>query len=237
VKLIVQYPLRDHDSSSNPPRPAAGGGHGGLGGSSVGVSASYPGPPGGIYGSMTVPRLRGSGGGTDRHDTNNGKGGYGGGRLELTARVLWLDGVIEARGGDGSGTGTYYIGASGGSGGSILINTTTLHGGSMAVIDASGGVGHANTDHTYVSIMFSFFSHFPRFHPVFGISSISLLYYCIDAEEVVAELRFSRYTTTITGTLARMVAGRALEHQVSCVGEGRLVQSFGTDYRRVAAVS
>jgi hypothetical protein len=113
-----------------------GGGHGGYGGNSLGNYAT-----GGItYDSMTSPSDPGSGGGTYE---SLSVGGPGGGVVRLTVTgTLEMDGIISAKGGNGSG-----YGGGGGSGGSIWLAVGTLSGaGSIAAnggsgVDASGGGG------------------------------------------------------------------------------------------------
>ena len=97
-----------------------GAGHGGQGGREGGDP----------YGSVYEPNKFGSGGGN-----GNGRGGVGGGKLfwEI-AQSLKLNGILSARGADGTGSD-----AGGGSGGSILIKTTNMSG--HGVITVVGGAG------------------------------------------------------------------------------------------------
>jgi len=104
----------------------AGGSYGGLGGQGPG------GVPGATYGSTTNPTDLGSGGG--RPSTGAFlNGGNGGGRIDITAGNIVVNGSILANGGDGQNAG-------GGSGGSIRL--ALLTGGSVSgggTIQANGG--------------------------------------------------------------------------------------------------
>jgi len=100
---------------------AAGGGHGGLGG-------TVNGNGGGAYGSVTQPTELGSGG--------SDGGSPGGGAIRLiVAGTLQVDGTIAA-------DGLHVDDGAGGSGGSIWITAGTLAGG--GTIQADGAIGHAN---------------------------------------------------------------------------------------------
>lgn len=95
-----------------------GGGHGGEGA----ISGGKP------YGSVFRPQVLGSGGGNGQ-----GKGGHGGGQLLWKiGKMLELNGFLYARGENGTG-----VNAGGGSGGSILIETTNMTG--HGAISVEGG--------------------------------------------------------------------------------------------------
>ena len=102
---------------------------------SVGMGAGYGGEGGGsvrgkAYGSVFSPEELGSGGG---HGL--GVGGSGGGYLMWTVgRHLKINGLVTAKGGNGSGTN-----AGGGSGGSIFIKTTNMTG--HGELNVEGGKG------------------------------------------------------------------------------------------------
>ena len=100
----------------------AGGSYGGLGG---GYQGAVPNP---VYGDLTSPLDLGSGGGA----WDNEDGGDGGGRLQLNAVNVVVDGAIRANGGENQGSA-----AGGGSGGSIRIVTKTLSG--NGPVQANGG--------------------------------------------------------------------------------------------------
>ena len=101
----------------------AGGSHGGWGGS---YDGNYEGQ---VYGNPFRPVTLGAGGAA----WDNEDGGYGGGRLEILARVDVLnDGVIRADGGLSAGSA-----AGNGAGGSILIQTPLLQG--LGFVSALGG--------------------------------------------------------------------------------------------------
>ena len=101
------------------------GSHGGLGA----PGADTPGAPNVIYGDLKNPTDLGSGG-SSRGD-NAAPGGNGGGRVKVTAGSVVVDGVLSANGNNGSG---YFSGS--GSGGSVLINATTLSG--IGTVRANG---------------------------------------------------------------------------------------------------
>jgi hypothetical protein len=105
----------------------SGASYGGFGANNVAFGGG-----GTVYGSVTAPVDRGSGGG------NGSSGGTGGGLLRLTANSLTVDGTLSANGGRGS-----ISSAGGGSGGSVVINAGTLHG--SGLIAADGGAGGANS--------------------------------------------------------------------------------------------
>ncbi|MDA8016718.1 MAG: carboxypeptidase regulatory-like domain-containing protein, partial [Thermoanaerobaculia bacterium] len=110
-----------------------GGSHGGLGHSGN--------DPGEVYGSVYAPSYSGGGGGS--YTTQHGalkSGGHGGGRVEISAGELVLDGTVRANG---------YTGGSGdrgGAGGTVVIATAQLSGSGLleargAGAPASGGGG------------------------------------------------------------------------------------------------
>ncbi|MDA8017397.1 MAG: Ig-like domain-containing protein [Thermoanaerobaculia bacterium] len=107
------------------PSKRAGGSHGGVG------SHSGSAVEGDVYGSVFYPLWPGSGGGkqTQRYQG----GGDGGGVLDIRAAAVVLEGEIRADGDDGE---TDYR-ASGGAGGSILIEALSLSG--AGLIRAAGG--------------------------------------------------------------------------------------------------
>ena len=129
----------------------SGAGHGGQGGSSQ--KEQRGGVP---YGSVYRPLHLGSGGGHGQ-----GKGGAGGGMLLWrVGQQLELDGLVTLRGANGSGTN-----AGGGSGGSILIETTNItgygevnvQGGDCSGSMCSGGSGgrvaiHVRFRHKYAGV-------------------------------------------------------------------------------------
>lgn len=103
-----------------------------FGGKVIGTGAGHGGEGaingGQAYGSVYRPQVLGSGGGNGQ-----GKGGHGGGQLLWNVgKRLELNGYLYARGGNGTG-----INAGGGSGGSILIETTNMTG--HGVISVEGG--------------------------------------------------------------------------------------------------
>lgn len=105
-----------------------GAGHGGEGGR---TSSSEGGLP---YGSVYSPHLSGSGGGNGQ-----GTGGSGGGVLAWkVSKRFQLNGLLSAR-----GTNAVGLNGGGGSGGSILIETTNMTGhGEISVTGGSGtGIG------------------------------------------------------------------------------------------------
>lgn len=129
----------------------SGAGHGGQGGS------SRKGHLGGLpYGSVYRPFHLGSGGGHGQ-----GTGGSGGGMLLWkVGQELELDGLVTLRGRNGSG-----LNAGGGSGGSILIETTNItgygeinvQGGDCSGPNSSGGSGgriavHVRFRHKYAGV-------------------------------------------------------------------------------------
>ncbi len=101
----------------------SGGSHGGLGGSHGG------GIPNPVYGALTDPVDLGAGGSC----YNDGRpGGDGGGRVDIQAQGILLDGLISADGAAGSGNQS-----GSGSGGSIRIDTSSLAG--SGTMRANGG--------------------------------------------------------------------------------------------------
>lgn len=66
-------------------------------------------------------------------------GGYGGGVIFITAQSFVFNGTISANG--LAGATNQIAGAGGGSGGSIIVNTTTIALGSDCAITANGGDG------------------------------------------------------------------------------------------------
>jgi hypothetical protein len=116
----------------------AGGGYGGLGGTSSSGSTSN-----GIYGLLETPRQLGSGGGGDGVGTS--PAGHGGGRVTIAAGNCIVAGGIRADGGNG---GVYSArAAGGGSGGSIWLTAGTLSG--SGTISAMGGSGGAPSSYSY----------------------------------------------------------------------------------------
>lgn len=101
-----------------------GAGHGGDGGRTSSSDGGLP------YGSVYSPRMSGSGGGNGQ-----GTGGSGGGVLDWkVSQRFELNGLLSARGTNASG-----LNGGGGSGGSILIETTNMTGhGEISVIGGSG---------------------------------------------------------------------------------------------------
>jgi len=140
--------------ASNGKSPGAGGGsHGTSGGSGGGTNG---GAGGTTYGNGSEP---GSSGGNvtyiniNGQVTNDANGGYGGGVVELYARVIYMNGSISANGGRGDdgappsgGTGPGGSGAGGGSGGSISLMANSVYIGPNAVISAEGGDGGDGED-------------------------------------------------------------------------------------------
>ena len=120
-----------------------GAGHGGSGGSGGGTNG---GSGGSTYGNGTE---RGSQGGTvssSYHATATG--GKGGGYIQIFANQIFVNGTIQAHGGDGtagsqasSGTGAGGSGGGGGSGGSIFIKANSVLVGNGGQIKADGGDG------------------------------------------------------------------------------------------------
>ncbi|ETR66410.1 MAG: hypothetical protein OMM_12831, partial [Candidatus Magnetoglobus multicellularis str. Araruama] len=113
-----------------------GGATGRSGGSYGGTGASYSGGTNTIYGSMFYPTDLGSGGAVSTQSTGY-YGGYGGGKVDIIAKDMNIDGGIYSYGSNGDSN---YGG--GGSGGSILLR---LNGGKFSGtgrIQASGGGGY-----------------------------------------------------------------------------------------------
>ncbi|KAK3724602.1 hypothetical protein QZH41_005193 [Actinostola sp. cb2023] len=99
-----------------------GAGHGGDGA----INGGQP------YGSVFRPQVLGSGGGNGQ-----GKGGHGGGQLLWkVGKMLELNGFLYARGENGTG-----VAAGGGSGGSILIETTNMTGHGVLSVEGGGSEG------------------------------------------------------------------------------------------------
>ncbi|MCP3937979.1 MAG: hypothetical protein GY708_21735, partial [Actinomycetia bacterium] len=109
-----------------------GGSYGGLGGKAS-ASASY--------GDFRAPFELGGGG--DGNSTSR-PGGNGGGRVHIVANSLTVDGQILSNGQDVASNDVY---ASGGAGGAIWIETTTLSG--TGEIAADGGSPLYNTGNAY----------------------------------------------------------------------------------------
>ena len=112
---------------------AGGAGHAGFGagcgGGSTGASESY--------GDAIAPFDFGSGGGNQAQYGTIG--GSGGGRVRITSTgPLNVDGLINARGTNGSGSTSAY-GGGGGSGGSIHLIAGALSG--LGILDVRGGAG------------------------------------------------------------------------------------------------
>ncbi|WP_394239235.1 Ig-like domain-containing protein, partial [Pseudomonas anguilliseptica] len=104
-----------------------GGSHGGLGGS---LNGCIPSP---VYGSPQMPSTLGAGG----KGSSSSWQTRGGGAINLTSRLLKLDGQLLADGAAASSAST--IG--GGAGGSLWVNTLLLEGSSTTRIHAKGGSG------------------------------------------------------------------------------------------------
>jgi hypothetical protein len=138
---------------------AGGGGGGGYGGS------GGPGGSGGYFGAVLigaagrlhgepelVPLRGGSGGGDGAFEfAPRGRGGPGGGALQITARgALVVRGRIDAGGLGGTGGGDDYYGGGGGggSGGGILLEAERLVVETGAVIAANGGGGGSGTGYS-----------------------------------------------------------------------------------------
>jgi hypothetical protein len=125
-----------HSALVNNDYVCSGGGYGGIGGNSIGITAAGlngAAAGGNAYGSVTAPSLSGSGGGTVAQGVSTG--GAGGAWIRLVVNgTLDDEGRISANGGNGSG-----LGGGGGSGGSILLTVGTLAG--SGTITANGGNG------------------------------------------------------------------------------------------------
>ena len=140
--------------ASNGKSPGAGGGsHGTSGGSGGGTNG---GSGGTTYGNGSEP---GSSGGNVTYInaaggiSNDANGGYGGGVVELYARVIYMNGSISANGGRGDdgappsgGSGPGGSGAGGGSGGSISLMANSVYIGPNGVLSAEGGDGGDGED-------------------------------------------------------------------------------------------
>lgn len=131
--LAPQHSSRYHGDGWGHSLGGSGAGHGGHGGQSarqarVGVS----------YGKYRVPKTYGSEGGADVYPF---MGGRGGGRLEIIAHdTLVVDGTVSSCGGKGLSTRS-----GGGSGGSVLIYASRVHGDGN--LDVSGGSGDRSTSY------------------------------------------------------------------------------------------
>ena len=123
----------------------SGGGHASPGGYYYNTDNSLLAAGGEPYGDVFNPKTRGSRGGIG---TSGGSPGKGAGIVEIVAAVqLFVDGVIEANGGDASGNN------GGGSAGSVNLRAGTLEGhgefkaiGGSGVVGGSGGLIAAYTD-------------------------------------------------------------------------------------------
>ena len=112
---------------------SAGAGHGGHGGFGSGRSRF-----GATYGAFRKPLLSGSNGGVSVYPY---VGSQGGGRLKILAHdTLTLDGTISAKGKNAD-----VPRSGGGSGGSILVYSSRLHG--DGEINANGGNGDSSTSY------------------------------------------------------------------------------------------
>jgi len=127
------YTLNESDSIIFSPAYTIGfqkGSTGLSGGSYGGQGGAYKGTVGLTYGTPELPSYFGSGGSCDSL-TIYSRGGWGGGILSIQTKKLYLDGKINADGGNG------FCGG-GGSGGSISIYADTLEG--LGEITANGGI-------------------------------------------------------------------------------------------------
>ncbi|HEX6084063.1 MAG TPA: Ig-like domain-containing protein, partial [Thermoanaerobaculia bacterium] len=106
----------------------ADGSHGGIGGSSLGLTNV-------TYGSLTAPADFGAGGGAI---SPSERGGNGGGALVLRGTRLVVAGIIRADG---------EVHSSAGAGGSVLLDTRALITGPASRITANGGDAGASLDH------------------------------------------------------------------------------------------
>jgi hypothetical protein len=109
-----------------------GGSYGGVGGTGTGGTSQGVGGP--SYGSFTLPRELGSGGGPAK-DCGFVDGGSGGGLVFINVTALQLDGSVLVNGSRGAASGA--AGGAGGSGGSVLIISSNFSG--SGIINASGG--------------------------------------------------------------------------------------------------
>ncbi|MCB9728275.1 MAG: PKD domain-containing protein [Deltaproteobacteria bacterium] len=110
--------------------PHTAGSHGGVGANAAATA---------VYGSPTVPRTLGAGGGFG--NGSGEPGGDGGGRVWLVAESLIVDGAIRADGGEASATG--FQDGGGGAGGAVLVEVELLGGGGE--VGADGGASVAGT--------------------------------------------------------------------------------------------
>ncbi len=116
---VNNYGYTTNESPGSTARSA--GSHGGLGG----IWSGVPNP---LYGSITNPVELGSGGSSDG---GVNEGGHGGGRIDILASgAVTVDGILQANGGPGEGNL-----AGSGSGGSILIRSSTLEGNGFITVD------------------------------------------------------------------------------------------------------
>ena len=117
----------------------SGGGYAGHGGGGSLGGNGDPQTLGGIvYGSLSQPAELGSGGGGITSGANVVvPGGRGGGRINISAGTLHVDGRISADGQTGAENGYWGDRAGGGSGGTVLITAQQLEG--TGVISANGG--------------------------------------------------------------------------------------------------
>lgn len=131
--MATEQPSRYYGDGWGHVSGASGAGYGGHGGEGphqnrVGVS----------YGRYRIPKKFGSSGGASVFPFNGGKGG---GRLEIIAHdTLVVDGTLSSCGGDAVATRS-----GGGSGGSVLVYTSRLHG--DGEFDVSGGSGDISTSY------------------------------------------------------------------------------------------
>lgn len=147
----IDVSTRGHAAATGPGAGVVdngGYGTGGAYGGTGGYGRGYAVPGGAIYGDYRAPTHLGSGGG-------HAPGGRGGGRLRMTvAGTVTVNGSVLC---DGGGS-VYPCG--GGSGGSVLIDATTLAGAGLirangGATDAGGGGGGGRIALVYNSISFS----------------------------------------------------------------------------------
>ena len=121
-----------------------GAGHGGQGGEGYDPNTDQ-GAGGKIYDTELIPRQCGSGGGAQQ----TSRAGYGGGVINLNVmNVLQHDGTLEANGGSvghadhiAQGFGSDFT-SGGGSGGSVIMNISTMHGTGNVSITGGNAVDH-----------------------------------------------------------------------------------------------
>ena len=133
----------------------SGGSYGGLGG-------EYDGMTNDTYGSLDLPVALGSGGSRGYHTANHG--GDGGGRIQIAAQTINVEGAISANGGNGGGNQ-----AGSGSGGSILLFTDELYG--SGVIQASGGGGEVGGAGGRVAVEYIYWDNAAVIKAMGGIGS------------------------------------------------------------------